>query len=79
MSHVHTDLIYEIVVEGSFKFDAVAQFNCTALNQSAQQTRMTVAVRDQTEIHGVLAIMRDYNVSLVSVNRVDGGQILAAA
>ena len=71
MHHQSNHATYEIITDGQLNFKAPDHFVCTSLDTSPQQTNMTVVVSDQTELHGILSLMRDYNVTLISIQRVE--------
>lgn len=59
---------YEIHVDEDLNDDMVEWFNPLAVDYAPDgSTTLTVAVRDQTELHGLLIKIRDLNLTLIAI------------
>lgn len=64
----HPKLVYEIRVQEELDDNLTAWFNPVEVDHSLEDaTRLTVSVRDQAELHGLLIKVRDLNLTLISL------------
>jgi hypothetical protein len=64
---------YEIRVQGALDARWSAWFaGLDVCNRAPGETTLTGLLRDQAELHGVLAKVRDLGLPLVEVRRLDG-------
>lgn len=68
---------YQIVVDGHLDSATTNHFSCSTFSHENNATKLQVTVNDQTELHGILAYMRDYNLPLVSLQRLGSVDVLA--
>lgn len=60
--------IYEIRVHEDLDDDLAAWFNPLSVEYAADgTTKLTMKVRDQAELHGLLIKIRDLNLTLISI------------
>ncbi len=66
---------YEIRIQGTPSSEWMDWFDGMEVRPEAQGETLLVGVLpDQAALHGILARIRDLNLTLVSVNRVDSAQ-----
>ncbi|MCC6176676.1 MAG: hypothetical protein IT305_15310 [Chloroflexi bacterium] len=64
---------YEIRVQGALDARWSAWFaGLNVCNRATGETVLTGPIRDQSELHGVLARVRDLGLPLIAVRRLDG-------
>lgn len=71
---------FEIVIRGRLSPSLVAalgEFQVRSVTSG--QTLLVGCVTDQAQLHSALETLRDLNIELVCLNRVDGGSDLATA
>ena len=67
-------LTYQIRVQGHLSARLAAWFEGLAIaNESNGEATLTGPVRDQAELHGLIARVRDLNLSLVSIRQMPAG------
>lgn len=66
--------VFEIVVKGTLSAPLVAALDGFAVSRvESGNTHLVGEVPDQARLQGILELLRDLTVELVSVNRVDHG------
>ncbi len=63
---------YEIRIKEAISEKSLAwfeEFNIT--HTTSGETLLTGSIADQSALHGLLAIIRDLNLTLISVNRIE--------
>ena len=64
---------YEIRIKEGIRDKSLTWFDEFAITQTASgETLLTGPIADQAALHGLLAKIRDLNLTLISVNRMDG-------
>jgi hypothetical protein len=65
-------IVYEIRVKGRLDMDWVAWFSgVTITNMGEEEILLSGELPDQSALHGLLAQIRDLNLTLISVQRVE--------
>ena len=63
---------YEIHIKEEIRENSLAWFEEFSITQAASgETLLTGPIADQAALHGLLAKIRDLNLTLISVNRMD--------
>lgn len=62
---------YEIKVEGQLNSHWKNWFDGMAIDHEGETTVLTGPVEDQSQLHGLLHRIRDLNLTLISVNRLE--------
>jgi hypothetical protein len=62
---------YQIRVEGQLNSHWTHWFEGMAINREGSTTVITGPVTDQSQLHGLLHRIRDLNLTLISVNKLD--------
>lgn len=65
------DMRYEFRVEGDVSERWTAWFGATQIVAGGSESVITVAIQDQSALHGVLNRIRDLGLCLISVQRID--------
>jgi len=66
-------MVYQIRIQGHLDETWITWFfPLTLVNDKNGETTLTGAVRDQSELHGVLDRVFDLNLTLLSVKRIIG-------
>jgi hypothetical protein len=63
--------LYEIRIQGILDPVWTEWFECNAMNHLRNETILSCPIQDQTALHGLLAKIRDMNLILISVTRLD--------
>ncbi len=67
-------MLYRIRVRGHLRTEWSEWFNgMTLMHEASGDTMLSGPVRDQVELYGLLVKVRDLNLLLVSVERVEPG------
>ena len=64
--------MYQICVKGLLDNKWESWFKGFTLSQEGKNTVLTGPVPDQSALHGLLAVIRDLGLPLLSVNQVQG-------
>jgi hypothetical protein len=67
----NTKTKYQIRVEGGLNSHWAQWFEGMSINSDGKTTVITGAVADQAQLHGLLHRIRDLNLTLISVNKLD--------
>ena len=63
---------YEIRIKEEIRERSLAWFEEFSITQTTSgETLLTGSIADQSALHGLLAKIRDLNLTLISVNRMD--------
>jgi len=69
-----TSIIYQITIKEQLGDQWAEWFSPLVIrNEADGATLLTGPLRDQGELHGVLAKVRDLNLTLIAVNRIEAG------
>ena len=63
---------YQIRVEGQLNSHWAHWFEGMTIDSEGATTVITGSVADQSQLHGLLHRIRDLNLTLISVNKLDG-------
>ena len=63
--------VYEIIIKEPLDPSWSEWFYGFIIHRVKQETIIVGRVRDQTALHGLLARIRDFNLTLLSVNQID--------
>ncbi len=63
--------VYELRVDGLLSADWSSWFHGLEITTDADHTVLTGPLEDQAALHGVLLIIRDLGLQLISVRRLD--------
>ena len=65
-------MVYQIRIDGHLDETWIHWFSpLVAVNQANGEATLTGAVRDQSELHGLLDRVFDLNLTLLAVNRIN--------
>ena len=70
ITNIPTEL-YEIRIQGILDPIWLEWFECQQITHTEHETILSCALQDQAALHGLLAKIRDLNLKLISVNRVE--------
>ncbi len=66
-----SQLVYEIRVHEDLDNDLAAWFNPLTVDHASDgATTLTVPVRDQVELHGLLIKIRDLNLTIIAIVKI---------
>lgn len=68
---MEVDVKYQIKVEGQLNSHWNNWFDGMAIDHEGETTVLTGSVEDQSQLHGLLHRIRDLNLTLISVNRLE--------
>jgi len=63
--------LYKIHIQGILDPIWADWLECLQITHTASETILTSVIQDQCALHGLLAKIRDMNLKILSVNRVD--------
>jgi hypothetical protein len=71
---MEANMRYQIRVEGQLNSHWTHWFEGMAINSDGTTTVLTGPVADQSQLHGILHRIRDLNLNLISVNKLDSSE-----
>jgi len=63
--------VYEIRIQGILDPDWSEWFECSKMNHTTSETILSCVIQDQARLHGLLAKIRDMNLKLISLTRLE--------
>ena len=63
--------VYEIRIQGILDPDWSEWLECSKMNHTTSETILSCVIQDQARLHGLLAKIRDMNLKLISLTRLE--------
>ena len=63
--------LYKVHIQGILDSVWTEWFDCLQISHTSSESILTFIIQDQSALHGLLAKIRDMNLKIISINKVD--------